>query len=40
MEDISAVELEKMTQEERAKALGMTTEQLTGRSLFLSLIHI
>ncbi len=35
MASIDDVELKKMTQEERAKALGMTTEQLTGRSLFI-----
>jgi glutamate synthase domain-containing protein 3 len=35
MASVNDVELEKMTQEERAKALGMTTEQLTGRSLFI-----
>ena len=35
MASISDVELENMNQEERAKALGMTTEQLTGRSLFI-----
>ena len=35
MASIDGVELKKMSQEERAKALGMTTEQLTGRSLFI-----
>ena len=35
MASIDEVELKKMSQEERAKALGMTTEQLTGRSLFI-----
>ena len=32
---ISDAELARMTQEERAEALGMTTEQLTGRSMFI-----
>jgi len=31
----SDAELRKMTQDERAKALGMTTEQLTGQSLYI-----
>ena len=35
MESINDDELRKMTQKERAEALGMTTEQLTGRSLFI-----
>ena len=35
MASLDEVELKKMSQEERAKALGMTTEQLTGRSLFI-----
>jgi glutamate synthase domain-containing protein 3 len=35
MASVSDAELRKMTQEERAAALGMTTEQLTGRSLFI-----
>lgn len=35
MAGISDAALKEMTQEERATALGMTTEQLTGRSLFM-----
>ena len=35
MAGISDSQLEKMTQEERVKALGMATEQLSGRSLFI-----
>ncbi|MBE25207.1 MAG: GXGXG motif-containing protein [Rhodospirillaceae bacterium] len=35
MGGISDEELKKMNQEERAKALGMVTEQLSGRSLFI-----
>jgi len=35
MASLDDVELQNMTQDERAKALGMTTEQLTGRSLFI-----
>ena len=35
MASLADVELKNMTQDERAKALGMTTEQLTGRSLFI-----
>lgn len=35
MASVSDAELRKMSQDERAKALGMTTEQLTGRSLFI-----
>ena len=35
MASVSDADLRKMTQEERAKALGMTSEQLTGRSLFI-----
>ena len=35
MASVDDVELKNMTQDERAKALGMTTEQLTGRSLFI-----
>ncbi len=35
MAGMSDAELREMTQEERAKLLGMTTEQLTGRSLFI-----
>jgi glutamate synthase domain-containing protein 3 len=34
MASLSESELKTMSQDERAKALGMTTEQLTGRSLF------
>ena len=36
MASVTENELKSMTQEERVKALGMTSEQLTG----LSLIHI
>jgi len=35
MASLSDSELAEMTQDDRAKALGMTTEQLTGRSLFI-----
>jgi glutamate synthase domain-containing protein 3 len=35
MAGVSDTELRGMTQEERAKALGMMTEQLTGRSMFM-----
>lgn len=35
MAGVSDAELKGMTQDERVKALGMTTEQLTGRSLFI-----
>ncbi|QGX97055.1 GXGXG motif-containing protein [Roseovarius faecimaris] len=35
MASLSDAELNAMTQEERAKALGMTTEQLTGKSLYI-----
>lgn len=35
MAGLSDAELKQMSQEERAKALGMTTEQLTGKSLYL-----
>lgn len=35
MASVSDAELKKMTQDERAKALGMTTEQLTGKSLYV-----
>jgi glutamate synthase domain-containing protein 3 len=35
MAGVTDSELQGMTQEERADALGMTTEQLTGRSLFI-----
>ena len=35
MASLSDAELKSMSQDERAKALGMTTEQLTGRSLFI-----
>ena len=35
MASINDDELKKMTQEERAKSLGMTSEQLTGRSMFI-----
>jgi len=35
MASVSDAELKAMTQTERAKALGMTTEQLTGKSLYI-----
>jgi glutamate synthase domain-containing protein 3 len=35
MAGVSDAELKQMTQDERAKALGMTTEQLTGKSLYV-----
>ena len=35
MAGVSDAELKKMTQDERARALGMTTEQLTGKSLYV-----
>ena len=35
MASVSDADLKKMTQDERAKALGMTTEQLTGKSLYI-----
>jgi len=35
MVSVSDAELKAMTQEERVKALGMTTEQLTGKSLYI-----
>ena len=35
MASVSDAELKQMTQDERAKALGMTTEQLTGKSLYI-----
>ena len=35
MASITDNELKSMTQEERVKALGMTSEQLTGRSMFM-----
>jgi glutamate synthase domain-containing protein 3 len=35
MASVSDAELKQMSQEERAKALGMTTEQLTGKSLYI-----
>ncbi len=35
MAGVSDAQLREMTQEERAQALGMTTEQLTGRSMFI-----
>lgn len=35
MAGVSDAALREMTQEERVKALGMTTEQLTGRSMFI-----
>ena len=35
MASVSDAQLKEMTQEERAKALGMTTEQLTGKSLYI-----
>ena len=35
MASLSDAELSAMSQDDRAKALGMTTEQLTGRSLLV-----
>ncbi len=35
MAGVSDAGLKQLTQEERVKALGMTTEQLSGRSLFI-----
>jgi len=35
MASVTDAELKEMTQEERVKALGMTTEQLTGKSLYM-----
>ena len=35
MAGVSDAELKEMSQEERVKALGMTTEQLTGKSLYI-----
>ena len=35
MASVSDAELKSMTQEERVKALGMTTDQLTGRSMYI-----
>ena len=35
MASVTENELKSMTQEERVKALGMTSEQLTGRSMFM-----
>ncbi len=35
MAGVSDADLKKMTQDERVKALGMTTEQLTGKSLYI-----
>ncbi|MGR3513158.1 MAG: GXGXG motif-containing protein [Paracoccaceae bacterium] len=35
MAGVSDAELKEMTQEERVKALGMTTDQLTGRSMYI-----
>ncbi len=35
MASVTDAQLKEMTQEERAKALGMTTEQLTGQSLYV-----
>ena len=35
MAGVSDAELKEMTQEDRVKALGMTTEQLTGKSLYI-----
>lgn len=35
MASVSDADLKKMTQEERVKALGMTTDQLTGRSMYI-----
>ena len=35
MASVMDADLKNMTQEERVQALGMTTEQLTGRSMFI-----
>jgi len=35
MASVSDADLKEMTQEERVKALGMTTDQLTGRSMYI-----
>jgi len=35
MAGVSDAALKEMTQEERVKALGMTTEQLTGKSMYM-----
>ena len=35
MASINESDLKEMTQDERVKALGMTSEQLTGRSMFM-----
>ena len=35
MASVSDAELQQMSQDDRAKALGMMTEQLTGRSMFI-----
>ena len=35
MASVTENELKSMTQEERVKAFGMTSEQLTGRSMFM-----
>ena len=35
MASVTENELKSMTQEERVKVLGMTSEQLTGRSMFM-----
>ena len=35
MASVSDAELKEMTQEDRVKALGMTTDQLTGRSMYM-----
>ena len=35
MASMTENELKSMTQEDRVKALGMTSEQLTGRSMFM-----
>ena len=40
MASITENELKSMTQEERVKALGMTSEQLTGRSMFMEFIQV
>ena len=35
MASVTDADLKEMSQDERAKALGMTTEQLTGKSLYI-----
>ena len=39
MESVSDAELKNMTQEERVTALGMRTEALSGKSLYICLLY-